>query len=128
MGSNSVAGAAIGGFGGALSAFITKTFLDIHKTSLDQLNHYFRQPVIRTSVIEAQELAELVGDKKLRQGAYLKIIGNVIRLIRDDDFSAETEPASVKKRPATSGRRRPLTKGTAEPGADRATERPAAEV
>jgi hypothetical protein len=122
MGSNSVAGASIGGLGGALSAFITKTFLDVHRVSLSQLNRYFRQPVIRTSVIEAQQLADLIGDKKVRQEAYLEIIGKVIMLIRDDNPGAETEPASVREGSATTGKRRRPKKGAAATGAKEATE------
>jgi cytochrome c biogenesis protein CcdA len=44
------AGNAISAIGGAVSAFITKTFLDVHRLSLIQLNHYFRQPVLNAHI------------------------------------------------------------------------------
>lgn len=78
------AGATISTIGAAASGFITKTFLEVHKLSLSQLNLYFRQPVINDHIMMAQRLAEGVEDKKIRQEAYLKIIDATISLIRKD--------------------------------------------
>ena len=44
----------IAAIGGAISAYITKTFLDVHKVSLQQLNRYFAQPVINDHILMAQ--------------------------------------------------------------------------
>jgi ABC-type multidrug transport system fused ATPase/permease subunit len=47
------AGGAISAIGGAISAFIVKTFLDVHRQSITQLNRYFQQPVINDHILMA---------------------------------------------------------------------------
>lgn len=74
----------ISGIGGAVGAFITKTFLDVHRLSLSQLNHYFRQPVLNAHVLTAQRIAEQIPDPLSRQKAYQQILTNVVALVRDD--------------------------------------------
>lgn len=71
--------------GAAISAFITKTFLDVHKLSLSQLNKYFRQPVLNAHILTAQRLADQLGDVKARESAYTLILERLVLLIRDDD-------------------------------------------
>jgi len=83
------AGTAISAIGGATGAFITKTFLDVHRLSLSQLNHYFRQPVLNAHVLTAQRLADQLEDKSARQRAYEKILTNVAGLIREDNLPGE---------------------------------------
>jgi len=75
------AGTAISAIGGAVSAFITKTFLDVHRLSLIQLNHYFRQPVLNAHILTAQRLADELPEGPVRQKAYESIIAKVIQLI-----------------------------------------------
>ena len=75
------AGGTISAIGGGVSAFIVKTFLDVHRMSLDQLNHYFRQPVINDHILMAQRLAEEVGDDASRKKAYELIIPSISHLI-----------------------------------------------
>ena len=75
------AGASISAIGGGISAFITKTFLDVHKLSLMQLNHYFKQPVINDHILMAQRLADELGDETARKTAYETIINSISRLI-----------------------------------------------
>jgi hypothetical protein len=70
--------------GAALSAFITKTFIDVHRTSLNQMNRYFRQPAIAMHVLTAQRLADAAGDEKLKLRAYRAIIARIINLISED--------------------------------------------
>lgn len=97
------AGSAIGALGGALSAFITKTFLDVHKVSLVQLNRYFRQPVLQSNVIEARLLADEMGSDDLTRRAYSKIITSVIRLIQDESLAPDVQLASAKTRSKGTG-------------------------
>ncbi|MCI5151200.1 MAG: hypothetical protein D3916_17760 [Candidatus Electrothrix sp. MAN1_4] len=94
-GANHVAaGAAISAIGGGISAFITKTFLDVHKLSLTQLNRYFTQPVINDHIVMAQRLAEDVNDDEVRKKSYEKIVSSVTALI--DSTNAELHKSSVK--------------------------------
>ncbi|HHX8561843.1 TPA: TRADD-N-associated membrane domain-containing protein [Vibrio diabolicus] len=72
-----LAGSAIASIGGAISAYITKTFLDVHKLSITQLNRYFKQPVINDNIIMAQRLADASKDEVVRKEAYQKIISSV---------------------------------------------------
>jgi hypothetical protein len=74
-------GSIISVIGGAMTAFITKTFLDIHRTSLVQLNHYFKQPVLSSHMLSAQRLADLLVRRDLRETMYEELIRQVIALI-----------------------------------------------
>jgi len=85
------AASAISGIGGAVGAFITKTFLDVHRLSLSQLNHYFRQPVVNAHVLTGQRLADQIEDPLLRQKAYQHLLVQVASLIREDVIA----PAAV---------------------------------
>ena len=80
-----VAGSAISAIGGGISAYITKTFLDVHKLSLTQLNRYFQQPVINDHILMAQRLTEEVDDKEFKKKNYEKIIDSVTALIDSND-------------------------------------------
>jgi ABC-type multidrug transport system fused ATPase/permease subunit len=64
-------GSVIAAIGGAMSAYITKTFLDVHKLSLRQLNHYFKQPVLNSHILTAQRLTDLLEDKDAKKKALL---------------------------------------------------------
>ena len=75
------AGGLLAGVGGAVSAYITSTFLDVHKLSLAQLNHYFQQPVINDHILMAQRLADESGDPETRRKAYEQTISSVNALI-----------------------------------------------
>ncbi|WP_197477824.1 MULTISPECIES: hypothetical protein [unclassified Marinomonas] len=78
---NVAAGAAISAIGGGISAYITKTFLDVHKLSLTQLNKYFKQPVINDNILMAQRLADEVDDIEVRKESYKSIISSITGLI-----------------------------------------------
>ena len=75
------AGASISAIGGGISAFITKTFLDVHKLSLTQLNRYFQQPVINDHIMTAQRLAEDVENEDVRTASYEKLISSITAMI-----------------------------------------------
>ena len=87
-----VTGATVSGLGAALSAYITKTFLDVHKLSLRQLNRYFRQPVINSHILTAQRLAERLESAEARAAAYQQLIASVIALVRDQDTGPAASP------------------------------------
>jgi hypothetical protein len=79
------AGSLISTIGGAVSAYITTTFLDVHRLSLLQLNRYFRQPVINANVLTAQRIADSIEEPEAKRQAYVKILDRVIELIREGD-------------------------------------------
>jgi hypothetical protein len=75
------AGGLIAAVGGGISTFITKTFLDVHRLSLSQLNRYFRQPVINDHILMAQRLADECEDSDTKKKSYEKIIDSIAQLI-----------------------------------------------
>jgi hypothetical protein len=75
------AGGAIASIGGSISAFLPKTFLDVHKLSLNQLNRYFQQPVINDHVLMAQRLADNMPTPEARQKSYEVIIQSLTKIM-----------------------------------------------
>jgi hypothetical protein len=109
---HAAAGASISTIGGATGAYITKTFLDIHRLSLSQLNFYFRQPVVNSHVLTAQRLAELLPQGAARQQAYEKILANIVTLIREDSTPGNVWAGPLDKdnaRPRADAQRRGTT-------------------
>jgi hypothetical protein len=95
-----VAGAtAIAGIGGATGAFIAKTFLDVHRLSLSQLNHYFRQPVVNAHVLTGQRLADQLADPVARQRGYELLLRRVADLIREDSMPGAVWGGSLATSP-----------------------------
>jgi hypothetical protein len=83
------AGGIISTIGGGVSGFIAKTFLDVHKLSLNQLKTYYRQPVINEHIVMAQKLAEDSGDPETRKKAYNSIVDSLIVLIEQGSIQPE---------------------------------------
>jgi hypothetical protein len=94
-----VAGSVISIVGSTISAYITKTFFDMHRISLAQLNRYFRQPVLNSNILMAQRLADLLSPEE-RSAAYKTIIEGVVRQI--DAETNEDEKAIVDATLSTS--------------------------
>lgn len=87
----SLAGSAISTIGGAISAYITKTFLAVHQLSIQQLNRYFRQPVINDHIVMAQRLADQLEDPLAKKQAYEAIINQVVSLIAAEDSQSSAD-------------------------------------
>lgn len=80
-----VSGSALSTIGGGVSAYISSTFLKVHKGELKQLNHYFRQPVLRSYALMAVYFAELIDDEELRKKSYEKTINKMIELMQENN-------------------------------------------
>lgn len=78
------AGGIISAIGGGVGGYITKTFLDVHKLSLNQLNRYFKQPVINDHILMAQRLANESDDPVTKKKAYQTVIDSIAELIKQD--------------------------------------------
>lgn len=78
------AGGIVASLGGGISAYVAKTFLDVHRVSLEQLNRYFRQPVVNEHILMAQRLADESNDQRTKQQAYQRIIESVTSLIKEE--------------------------------------------
>lgn len=98
------AGTAMSTIGGGVSAFITKTFLDVHRVSLLQLNSYFRQPVLNSHILNAQGIADRIDDQTAKQKGYELILSSVVGLITDKHESSalneNTKPPHPRKPPS----------------------------
>jgi hypothetical protein len=88
------AGSCIAAIGGSISAYITKTFLDVHRISIQQLNRYFDQPVINDHILMAQRLADNLTDNSARLKAYEGIISSVVALIAMNNHGTHTDVAN----------------------------------
>jgi hypothetical protein len=97
-GSDAVPASAVTIVGAAVSGFIAKTFLDVHQTSLIQLNHYFKQPVLNSHILTAQRLMELLTPGDAQQGAIKDIIKGVLLLIPAEQAQSAVLSAADTKR------------------------------
>ena len=96
-----IAASGVAGLGGALSAYISGTYLRVYERTLDQLNFYYRQPLVNSYLLTAERLANAMPDGK-RDAAYERLLEQVL-------FSAQ-EPRASEHRKAdrsSSARRRP---------------------
>ncbi|NQV36361.1 MAG: hypothetical protein HQ515_26950 [Phycisphaeraceae bacterium] len=91
------AGSAVSVIGGALCAYITKAFLEVHKLSLNQLNRYFRQPVVNETILTAQRLADLLVGTKHKTKAYQEILQKVINHIGHEQSTIATDALKEAK-------------------------------
>lgn len=77
----SIVGTVITTLGAAITTFIAKTFLDIHKQSTSELNHYYKHPVINDHVLMAQRLADEMPEDEYKRAEYQKIITSLTGLV-----------------------------------------------
>jgi hypothetical protein len=69
--------------GAALSGYIARTFLRVYERAQDQLNFYFREPLVTSYLLTAERLAEkLNGDR--REEAHTEMIGEIFGIVRGD--------------------------------------------
>ncbi len=73
--------------GGAISGYIAKTFLDVHKTSLNQLNRYFKEPLINQYILKSQLLTEELESEEKKQliSKLFDITTDIVR--KNSDFN-----------------------------------------
>ena len=74
-------GSIISVLGASFSAYITKTFLEVHKYSLGQLNRYCQQPLISEMILTAQRIGDRVEDKDGKDDAHLAIINTLLGIV-----------------------------------------------
>lgn len=104
---HTIAATLVSGVGAALSGFITKTFTDLHKVSLGQLNRYFRQPVLNEHVMTVERLADQL-DGPAKQSAYIRLIDKILSLMADANLSESSK--AVSPSPDVSGGNEDKTK------------------
>lgn len=95
------AGPPITVFGSVLSGFIAKTFLDVHKISLKQLNRYFQQPVLSWHILSAGRIADALGAGDNQEGreALESILTKVSDLIERFTATDELDGGPIVEEP-----------------------------
>jgi len=68
--------------GGGISAFIAKTFLGLHRLSLEQLKHSSEDSRVAQHIFMARMLADHLPDDQARQNIYGEIISHLLSLSR----------------------------------------------
>jgi hypothetical protein len=96
-----LSGSSLAAIGGALSAFITKTLLDVHKVSLEQLNRYFKQPVLNSHILTCQRLIKAIPPDLEHFGLYKLVVQAVVALLAAEQ--TQSVILSAKGVPTSSG-------------------------
>jgi hypothetical protein len=72
-----LAAGGIAGLGGAFSAYLSATYLRVYGRTLDQLNFYYRQPLVNSYLLTAERLVtDMVGES--RAEAYNHLVRQVL--------------------------------------------------
>lgn len=100
-----LSGGSLATIGGALSAFITKTLLDVHKVSLAQLNRYFKQPVLNSHILTCVRLIKAIPPGLEHFGLYKLVIQEVVALLAAEQTQSVILEQVETGRPTSPGRR-----------------------
>jgi len=98
-----VAAGGVAGLGGAFSAYISATYLRVYERTLDQLNFYYRQPLVNSYLLTAERLADGMSPEK-RDAAYDELLREVLGCARAPEPSggrrngADTSRTATRKR------------------------------
>jgi hypothetical protein len=84
-----VAAVGVGGLGGICSAYISATYLRVYERALDQLNFYYRQPLVNSYLLSAERLANGMSRAK-RDAAYDELLHQVLACARTPDQALGT--------------------------------------
>jgi hypothetical protein len=69
--------------GAAVSGYIARTFLRVYERAQDQLNFYFREPLVTSYLLAAERLAEKLSGER-RECAYAEMVGEIVRALGGD--------------------------------------------
>lgn len=75
--------AGLSAVGATLSGYIAHTFLRVYERAQDQLNFYFREPLVTSYLLAAERLAEKLEGER-RADAYAAMVGEIVRAVRGD--------------------------------------------
>ena len=87
--------AGLAGIGTALAGYVARTFLRVYERAQEQLNYYFREPLITSYLLTAERLAEKL-DGERQHEVYAEMAGEIVRAVRGDlrPPSAQAAPTS----------------------------------
>jgi len=87
-----LAAGGVAGLGGAFSAYISATYLRVYERTLDQLNFYYRQPLVNSYLLTAERLAHDMTDDS-RDEAYTELLREVLTCARAPADGAPIRPS-----------------------------------
>lgn len=91
--------AGITAVGAAVSGYIARTFLRVYERAQDQLNFYFREPLVTSYLLAAERLAEKLEGER-RADAYAGMVREIVRALGADSAGAAGEAAKPLRRVA----------------------------
>jgi hypothetical protein len=97
-----IAVASLTALGGALSGYISRTFLRVYERSLLQLNFFFQVPLVSNYVLTAERLTTKMS-KDQRDASYEKVIGTVLDISTRSISASEsliTQESEPKTKPS----------------------------
>lgn len=97
-----ITSAGVAALGGALSAYISATYLRIYERALDQLNFYYRQPLINSYLLSAERIAKDMSGEQ-RDAAYNELLRQVLACAETSEPDVVGE---IPSGPLSAGRRR----------------------
>jgi hypothetical protein len=100
--STQVVAAALSTVAAAISGFIARTYLRIYERTLEQLNHYFEQPLVSSYVLTAERLIDKMGAEH-RDGAYAKVVEELMDWRTPSPVRPPRKAAAKAKAPAPAG-------------------------
>jgi hypothetical protein len=101
---NKVAVASLTALGGALSGYISRTFLRVYERSLLQLNFFFQVPLVSNYILTAERLTTKMS-KDQRDSSYEKVVNTVLDISTRSISASESlvaQEASSKPAEASS--------------------------
>jgi hypothetical protein len=82
-----IAASGAAGLGGGLSAYISRTYLKVYERTLDQLNFYYRQPLVNSYLLTAERLIMYSMPHGQRDAAFERLLDEVLRSARSLDLA-----------------------------------------
>lgn len=89
--------ASLAAVGVAISGYVARTYLRVYDRAQEQLNYYFREPLVTSYLLTAERLAEKLRGSR-RQKAYASMVNEIVRFVRADLDQSVSGGSSDKDR------------------------------
>ncbi|TMK58364.1 MAG: hypothetical protein E6G51_02885 [Actinobacteria bacterium] len=94
--------ASLAAVGVAISGYVARTYLRVYDRAQEQLNYYFREPLVTSYLLTAERLAEKLRGGR-RQRAYASMVEEIVRFVRADLDQGASDSSSGKARLRSDG-------------------------
>ena len=76
-----IAAGSLSAVGGALSAYVNRTYVRLHEASLRQQNYYYAQPVMRDLLLQAERLAGQAAEKEKLYAEIVRTLAGGVKVM-----------------------------------------------